>query len=197
MPSFLKYIVEFFKNSVCNFFVVFWKESNWQVIFSFVIAVVMSLLMKDRSLVLSLGLGFFAIISQNVILLRKNNNISFRIYWQPLSLCSLLETCVLGWTYVSLLCLVTGILAMMNHVESWLGFCQVLYMAFLFLALGFFIRTWIFLVFHGIEKVFPDLLFFVFICIPIIALEMFFGGFQLFGVPKGLVTPHITGDESP
>jgi hypothetical protein len=155
------------------------------------------LFLKEGSLFFSLGVGLFLMITQNVVALQKKNHISFRIYWQPLSLCSLLETCVLGWTYVSLLCLVTGILAMMNPVESWLGFCQVLYMAFLFLALGFFIRTWIFLVFHGIEKVFPDLLFFVFICIPIIALEMFFGGFQLFGVPKGLVTPHITGDESP
>ena len=175
----------------------FWKESNWQVIFSFVIAVVMSLLMKDRSLVLSLGLGFFAIISQNVILLRKNNNISFRMYWQPLSQYNALETYVYGWTYINLLCLVTGTLAKMNHIETWLGFSRALYLAFLLLALGFLIRAWFVLLFHGSEKAMEDFIFFFLACVPVIGLEIFFGGFQFFGVPQDLVTARIAGEGSP
>jgi hypothetical protein len=187
-----------FYDETIHFFEMFWKMMGWQVFLTFVITLVLSLLLNERSVVLSFGLAIFAAMSQTTLLLRRKHEVRFTLFVMPLSQMNSLQTGLFLWTYISVLCLVTGTLGKIYHIQTVFGVCRVFYLAVLILSLLLFIRMWGLLFYYGPEVAMKDFVFFFLVtCIPMFVLETSFGGFQFFGVPKDLVTARITGSRFP
>lgn len=180
------------------FFKLFFEVSNIQLVLTFVLSIGVSLFFKDINTLLGLSLAAFSVIARNAYLLRQKHSLNVNhLLLKPFQDFTMVESVVFAWSYLALLFLFAGTFARSFEVETFFGFWRPIYLSII--SLGFLInlRATVILGLHGLDKAMLEYALFVLVCLlPILLIEIAFGGPQLWGIPRELLVAKVMGDMS-
>jgi hypothetical protein len=156
-------LVNSFVQKTCDFFAIFWKQVQLNVIIAAFVGGVLGFFWKtDCNWLVSLTLAFSSAVSTNTLNLRKSQEFSYWVFLRPLGGLNQVQRFTFYWNCLSFIVLFTGLVAKAYPFHQGMQIFQAYCIATMVFGSVFGIRNFILLCMYGMAEVYYDWLFFIF-----------------------------------